>query len=89
MKDIVHPLHRERKPEAEGMQRDLLNDGKKTNPLEIQLLGRALSPQVARIEPDLIIDGEGRKGSMSGLSTGLILGAGDLELLVEEPLDIS
>jgi len=85
----VHPLHRERKPEVEGMRRDLLNDGKGTNPLEIQLLGRVSSPQVARVEPDLVTDSEGWKCSTSGLSTGLILGTGDLELLTEEPLDVS
>ena len=89
MEDIVHALHREGEPKAVGMRGDLLDDGKGTDPLEIQLLGRASSLQVACIEPDLVTDSEGRKGGTSGLGTGLILGMGDLELLAEEPLDIS
>ena len=51
MEDIVHTLHGEGKPEVEGMQRNLLYDGKWTSPLEIQFLGRATSLKVACIEP--------------------------------------
>src|SRR5882724_5777869 len=89
MEDVMHSLHGERKPEAESMRRDLLNDGKGTGLLEIKFLGRASSLQIARIEPYLISDSEGQKSGTSGFSTGLILSAGDLELLMEEPLDIS
>src|SRR5882724_3719555 len=89
MEDVMHSLHGEREPKAESMRRDLLDDGKGTGLLEIQFLGRASSPQIARIEPYLISDGERRKSGTSGFSTGLILGAGDLELLAEEPLDVS
>ena len=89
MEDIVHALHREGEPEAVGMRRDLLYDGKGTDPLEIQLLGRASGPQIACIEPDQISDGEGWNSGTLGLGAGLILSVGDLELLTEEPLDIS
>jgi len=82
-------LHRERKPEVEGMQGDLLYDGKRTSPLEIQFLGRVMSPKVACIEPDFVTNGKGQNGGMLGLGTGLVLGTGDLELLVEEPVDVS
>jgi len=47
-----------------------------------------MSPQIARIEPYLISDGESGEWHVR-FGTGLILSAGDLELLVEEPLDIS
>src|SRR5882724_167374 len=79
----------EREPEAESMRRDLLNDGKGTGLLEIQFLGRASSLQIARIEPYLISNSEGQNSSTPGFGTGLILSTGDLELLAEEPLDIS